>query len=64
MSEQGTGRTGQIAIALAVIAAVLALSAALVKYIRFGEVDIAPIAAGIAIPAVIISIVKSRSSGK
>ncbi|HEY0321136.1 MAG TPA: hypothetical protein VGC66_09300 [Pyrinomonadaceae bacterium] len=62
MSEQGTSRAGQIAVVLAVIAAVLALSAALIKYLRFGEIDIATIAAGIAIPAIVISLVKSRGS--
>jgi hypothetical protein len=64
MAEGGTSRAGRIAIVLAVIAAVLALSAALIKYIRFGEIDIASVAAGIVIPAIVISIVKSRSVKK
>jgi hypothetical protein len=57
-------RTNQIAIILAIIAGVLALSAALIKYVRFGEIDIAPIAAGIVIPAIVISTVKARGSNK
>lgn len=64
MSEQSSSRARQIAVVLAVVTAVLALSAALVKYLRSGEIDIATIAAGIAIPAIIISIVISSSSKK
>jgi hypothetical protein len=64
MVEESTSRAGRIAIVLAVIAAVLALSAALIKYIRFGEIDIATVAGGIVIPAIVISTVKSRSVKK
>ena len=64
MSESGTSRASQIAIVLAVIAAVLALSAVLIRYVRYGEVDIRTLAAGIVIPALVISIAKSRSSKK
>ena len=64
MTQGGTSRTGRIAILLAVIAAVLAFSAALIKYIRFGQIDIATIAGGIVIPAIVISIVKSTSVKK
>jgi hypothetical protein len=56
MTDQPSSKANRIAIILAIIAFVLALSAALIKYIRFGEVDIAVLAAGIAIPAVVISI--------
>ncbi len=60
MAEQNKNRTNRIAIVLAIVASVLALSAALIKYVRFGEVALAPIAAGIAIPAIIISLASSR----
>ena len=62
MSEQNITRTGQIAIVLAVLTAVLAFSAVLIKYVRSGEIEIAPIALGIIIPALVISIVMSKKS--
>lgn len=64
MTQENRRRMGQIAIVLAVIAMVLALSAALIKYIRFGQLDITTIAGGIIIPGITILLVKSTSVKK
>ena len=64
MTQESTSRMGRIAIVLAVTAMMLALSAALVKYIRFGQLDITTIAGGIIIPGIAILLVKSTSVKK
>ena len=64
MTQESTRRMGQIAILLAVAAMVLALSAALIKYIRFGQLDITTIAGGLIIPGIAILLVKSTSVKK
>jgi hypothetical protein len=64
MTQQDTSRAGRVAIVCAVIALVLAISAALIRYLRFGQIDVATIAGGIVIPGIIILLVKSTSVKK
>jgi hypothetical protein len=64
MSNRSTSKTGKIAIALAVIAGVLALSRAIFNYTQHGEVDSGKIALGVGIPILIYVLVKSSASGK
>lgn len=64
MTDQTAGKWRKLALALGLIAGVLALSAALVRYIRFGEVDVAKIAAGIIFPGLIYLITKQNNSRK
>lgn len=51
----------KIALALGLIAGGLALSAALIRYVRFGEIDVAKIAAGIFFPLVIYSLMRRKT---
>ena len=64
MTDQQLGKVNRLAIILAVVAFVLALTAVLIKYIRFGQVDIGVLAGGIVIPAGVISIAMSRKGSK
>ena len=64
MSKATGWNWNRIALALGLIAGVLALSAALVRYVRFGEVDVAKIAAGIFIPALVYSLTRRDISRK
>jgi ABC-type microcin C transport system permease subunit YejB len=57
-------KTSKIAIALAIIAGVLALSRALYNYNQSGKWDIGKIAIGIAIPCFVYAIVKSLGTRK
>lgn len=61
MAEQSISMAGKIAIALAVIAGLLALARAAYLYNQTGEVDVAKIALGLGIPALIFVIVKNTS---
>jgi hypothetical protein len=63
MTEQQLGKVNRLAIILAVVAFVLALTAVLIKYIRFGQVDIAVLAGGLVIPAGVISIAMRNRKG-
>lgn len=54
----------KIAVILALITMILALSAAAIKYIRRNEIDFTVIAAGIAIPLIIIAIASRKNSSK
>ncbi|HEY1403160.1 MAG TPA: hypothetical protein VGB05_03470 [Pyrinomonadaceae bacterium] len=64
MTEHRPGKWHNIALALGVVAGVLALSAALIRYVRSGEIDAAKIAAGIFFPLVVYSLTRRNSSGK
>lgn len=64
MTEQSSAKWYKLALALGVIAGVLALSAALVRYIRYGEIDVGKIAAGIFIPAVIYTVTSMNTPRK
>ncbi|HEV7903336.1 MAG TPA: hypothetical protein VGO96_05795 [Pyrinomonadaceae bacterium] len=64
MTEQTAGKWNKLALALGIIACVLALSAALVRYVRSGEVDVTKIAAGVFIAAVIYALTRQSSSRK
>jgi hypothetical protein len=64
MSDKSMSKTGKVAIALAIIAGLLALSRALYNYTQNGKLDIGKIALGIGIPCLIYAIVKSAASGK
>jgi hypothetical protein len=64
MAYQRISKTGKVAIVLAIIAGVLALSRALYNYNQSGEWDIGKIALGIGIPCLIYAIIKSAASKK
>lgn len=64
MSNQSISKAGKLAIALAVIAGVLAVSRVIYNYTKHGEVDLGKLALGIGIPILIYVIVKSSASGK
>lgn len=64
MSNESVGKAGKIAIALAIIAGLLAISRAIYNYTESGEWDIGKIAIGIGIPCLIYAIVKSTASKK
>ena len=59
MAEQSIIMAGKVAIALAVIAGLLSLARAVQLYNQNGEVDVAKIALGLGIPALIFVVVKS-----
>ncbi|MBA3694145.1 MAG: hypothetical protein H0X49_00320 [Acidobacteria bacterium] len=59
MAEQSIIMAGKVAIALAVIAGLLSLARAAYLYNQNGEVDVAKIALGLGIPALIFVVVKS-----
>ena len=61
MAKQSISMAGKIAIALAVIAGLLSLSRAGYLYNQNGEVDVAKIALGLGIPALIFVVVKSTT---
>ena len=62
MSDKSMSKTSKVAIALAIIAGLLALSRALYNYTQNGKLDIGKIALGIAIPCLMYAMVKSTSS--
>ena len=62
MSDKRMSKTGKIAIALAIIAGLLALSRAIYNYTQNGKLDIGKIALGIGIPCLMYAIVKSAAS--
>lgn len=64
MTNRNITKYGRIAITLAVIAGVLALSRAIYNYAQHGDVDLGKIALGIGIPILIYVVVKSSASGK
>ncbi|MDX6614822.1 MAG: hypothetical protein QOD75_4008 [Blastocatellia bacterium] len=64
MSDKSMSTTGKVAIALAIIGSILALSRALYNYTQHGNWDIGKIAIGIAIPCLMYAIVKRTASGK
>jgi hypothetical protein len=64
MSDQSMSKTGKVAIALAIIAGLLALSRALYNYAQNGQLDVGKIALGIGIPCLMYAIVRSAASGK
>ena len=64
MTNQTAGKWNKLALVLGLIACVLALSAALVRYVRSGEVDVTKIAAGVCIAAVIYAMTRHNSSRK
>jgi len=57
------GKSNRIAIVLAVLAAVLAWTAAAVRYFRAGEIDWTPIAAGLFLLALAFSL-RGRSEAR
>ena len=61
MSDQNISKTGKVAIALAIIASLLALTRALYNYTQNGKLDIGKIALGIGIPCLMYAIVKSAA---
>ena len=61
MSEQSISKAGKIAIGLAIIAGLLALTRAAYLYSQTGEVDVAKIALGLGIPALFYVVVRSAS---
>ena len=61
MAEQTTSKAGKIAMILAIIASLLSLTRAAYLYSQTGEVDVAKIALGLGIPALIFVVVKSVS---
>ncbi len=64
MLDESISKTGKVAIALAIIAGVLALSRALYNYTQSGEWDIGKIALGIGIPCLIYALMKSAATKK
>lgn len=61
MTEQSISKAGKIAIGLAIIAGLIALTRAAYLYSQTGEVDVAKIALGIGMPALIFVVVRSAS---
>jgi hypothetical protein len=61
MAEQSISMAGKIAIALAVIGSLIALARAAYLYNQTGEGDVAEIALGVGVPALIFVLVKSSS---
>ncbi len=61
MTEQSISKAGKVAIGLAIIAGLLALTRAAYLYSQTGEVDVAKIALGLGIPALFFVIVSSAS---
>jgi ABC-type Fe3+-siderophore transport system permease subunit len=53
-------RSDVMTIVLALAAGALALAAAAIRYFRTGEIDLGTMAAGIAIPMIIVGIVRSK----
>ena len=64
MTNRNINKSGRIAIVLAVIAGVLALSRAIYNYAQHGDVDVGKIALGVGIPLLIYVVVKSSASRK
>jgi hypothetical protein len=64
MSDKSITKTAKVAIALAIIAGLLALSRALYNYTQNGKWDIGKIALGIGIPCLMYAIMKSAMSKK
>jgi hypothetical protein len=62
MFDESISKTGRIAIVLAIIAGVLAVSRALYNYTQSGEWDIGKLALGIGIPCLMYAIVKGSAS--
>jgi hypothetical protein len=62
MPDKSITKTGKVAIALAIIAGLLALSRALYNYTQNGKWDIGKIALGIGIPCLMYAIIKSAAS--
>ena len=60
MAEQTTEKWNKLAIVLGIIAGLLALTAALIRFLKDGHVDLGKIAAGIAVPLLIYSIAKRK----
>jgi membrane protein YdbS with pleckstrin-like domain len=60
MEIQNSNNINRIALVLAVVAFLLAVTAVLVKYFRHGEFDFATLAGGIVVPVIVISLVKSK----
>ena len=61
MTEQSISKAGKIAIGLAIIAGLLALTRAAYLYSQTGGVDVAEIALGLGVPALIFVLVSSTS---
>ncbi len=61
MAEHSISMAGKIAIVLAVIAGLLSLARAAYLYNQDGEVDVAKIALGLGIPALIFVLMKSTA---
>jgi len=64
MDARTSGKLHTLALVLGFVAGVLALSAALVRYVRYGKVDVAKIAAGIFFPLVVYSLARRKPDGK
>jgi hypothetical protein len=64
MSDKSMSKTAKVAVALAIVAGLLALSRALYNYSQTGKWDIGKIALGIGIPCLMYAIVKSAASGE
>ena len=64
MSNESISKTGKVAIILAIIAGVLAISRALYNYSQSGEWDIGKLALGIGLPCLIYAIVKASAPKK
>jgi hypothetical protein len=62
MSDKSMSKTGKVAIVLAIIAGLLALSRALYNYTQNGKWDIGKIALGIGIPCLMYALMKSAAS--
>ena len=61
MTEQAISKVGKIAIGLAIIGGLIALTRAALLYSRTGEVDVAEIALGLGVPAFFYVLVSSAS---
>ena len=64
MADRSMSTTGKIAIGLAIIAGLLALSRALYNYNQNGTLDVGKIALGIGVPLLMYALVKSMSTRK
>ncbi|HKP73025.1 MAG TPA: hypothetical protein VJT82_08810 [Pyrinomonadaceae bacterium] len=64
MSTTSSGKWWRVAVALGIIAGVLALSAAVVRYVRYGQIDYVDIGMAIFFPALLYAIARQNNSRK
>lgn len=64
MSQQSITNAGKIAVGMAIVAALLSITATVITYIRFGKINVVLLFGGLIIPLVVISMVMMRKNRK